>query len=215
MSFVGIAHHYFVYIAEGAGITAEITLGAAVIAIVIGLVAAACRLSRFRWLRAPVTVYIEVIRNTPALLQLFLVYFGLAEIGLVLPALLSAILTLGILGGAFLTEIFRAGIVSVERGQTEAALSMGMNYFQVMRRVVLPQALRLVIPPSTNFLIGLIKDTSLVLTIAVPEIMYRAYTVSSLTYQAIYVFAIAGAIYFAICFPLSRLALRLETRFAY
>jgi polar amino acid transport system permease protein len=105
--------------------------------------------------------------------------------------------------------------VSVERGQTEAALSMGMNYFQVMRRVVLPQALRLVIPPSTNFLIGLIKDTSLVLTIAVPEIMYRAYTVSSLTYQAIYVFAIAGAIYFAICFPLSRLALRLETRFAY
>src|ERR1035437_6374305 len=110
MSFLDIVHEYGWYIAGGLIVTAEITLGAAVIGTIIGLVAAACRLSRFRWLRAPVSVYIEVIRNTPALLQLFIIYFGLAEIGIRLSALLSAILTLGILGGAFLTEIFRAGI---------------------------------------------------------------------------------------------------------
>jgi His/Glu/Gln/Arg/opine family amino acid ABC transporter permease subunit len=202
------------YIAAGLFVTAQITVGAAMIGTAIGLIAAACRLSRFWWLRAPVSVYIEVIRNTPALLQLFLIYFGLAEIGIRLSALTSAILTMGILGGAFLTEIFRAGILSVDKGQMEAALSIGMGYLQVMRRVVLPQAMRLVIPPSTNFLIGLIKDTSLVLTISVPEVMYRAYNVASLTYQSIYVFALAGMIYFAACFPLSRLALRLEGRLA-
>lgn len=209
---IEIATKYFGNIAQGAVVTLQLTAGALILSTALGLVIAGLRLSGRWWLRAPAVVYIEVIRNTPALLQLFLIYFGLAELGLRLDAFPAAILTLGILGGAFLAEIFRGGILSVDRGQAEAALSLGMRYDQMMRRIVLPQAFRVVIPPSTNYLISLLKETSLVLTIAVPEIMYRANNVASATYQSLAVFAIAGAIYFALCFPLSRLAIALERK---
>jgi polar amino acid transport system permease protein len=124
----------------------------------------------------------------------------------------AAVLTLGFIGGAYLAEVFRAGIESVDRGQVEAAVSLGMRPAPVMRRIVLPQALVLILPPFTNFVIALLKDTSLALTIAVPEIMYRSYDVASQTFRSMEVYTMAGAIYLAICLPLSRLVRALERR---
>ena len=158
------------------------------------------------------TGYVEVLRGTPALLQIFVIYFGLASYGIRLEPLPAAAITLSILGGAYVTEIIRAGIEAVDRGQVEAAESLGMSKAAIMRRIVLPQAAVMMLPPFTNYLISLIKDTSLALTISVPEIMYRSYDVASQTFRSMDIYAIAGVIYLAMCFPLSRLARRLERR---
>jgi His/Glu/Gln/Arg/opine family amino acid ABC transporter permease subunit len=185
-------------------------VGSLILGTVIGMVIAIARLSKHAICSWPAAIYVEIIRDTPALLQLFIIYFGLAGYGIKLDPLSASILTLGIIGGAYLSEVFRAGIQSVERGQIEAALSIGMRDHQVMRRVILPQAFLLILPPFGNFLIALIKDTSLVLTISVPEIMYQSYNVASQTYRSMEVYALAAIIYFGLCFPLSRFAKWLE-----
>lgn len=205
-----LVRDYGVYILGGTTTTLELTGGAVAISIVIGLVVALARLSNSRLLSLVAASYVEIIRNTPALLQLFIVYFGLAGYGVKLDPLTAGIISLGIIGGAYLAEIFRAGIQSIDRGQIEAGMSIGMRGTQVMRRVIIPQAAVLVLPPSTNFLIGLIKDTSLLLTISLAEITYRAYNVAAQTFQSMNVYLIAGVIYFMICFPLSRVARRME-----
>jgi ABC-type amino acid transport system permease subunit len=169
-------------------------------------------MSPTRWLRGPAVVYIELIRATPALLQLFVVYFGLTAFDIRLDPFSAASLTLAVIGGAYAAEVFRAGIEAVDRGQYEAARSLGMPAALAMRRIILPQAAVLILPPFTNFVIAMVKDTSLALTIAVPEIMYRSYDAASQSFRSIEIYAMAGAIYVAICLPLSQLAQVLERR---
>jgi His/Glu/Gln/Arg/opine family amino acid ABC transporter permease subunit len=210
--FFDLAARYFPYILGGARITLELTVLSLAISMVLGLGAAISKRSSHRIFRLPATLYIEVIRGTPALLQIFLVYFGLTSYGVQLAPFPAAVLTLGFMGGAYLAEIFRAGIESVDRGQVEAAISLGMKPVQVMRRIVLPQAMVVMLPPFTNFVIGLIKDTSLALTITVPDIMYRAYDAASQSFRSMQIYAMAGAIYLALCYPLSRLAKYLESK---
>lgn len=210
--FWDLAVEYFPYLLRGALVTLQITAGALAISIVIGFVVALMRLSTKRILTWPAAVYVEIIRDTPALLQLFIIYFGLASWGVRLPALPSAIIALGVMGGAILTEVFRAGIESIDRGQIEAGKALGMNTTQVMKRIIMPQAFRVVLPPFTNFVVTLIKDTALVLTIAVPEIMYRAYSVAGITFRDMQIYILAGVIYFLICFPIARLARWFERR---
>jgi His/Glu/Gln/Arg/opine family amino acid ABC transporter permease subunit len=212
LSGLEFAEHYFPYILKGAIVTIELTVVSLLISIVLGLVAAIAKLSGRRVASAIANVYVELIRGTPALLQLFIIYFGLTSYGISLDSFTAAVLTLGFIGGAYLAEVFRAGIQSVDRGQVEAAVSLGMQPSTVMRRIVLPQALVLTLPPFTNFVIALLKDTSLALTIAVPEIMYRSYDVASQTFRSMEVYAMAGAIYLAVCLPLSRLVRVLERR---
>lgn len=207
-----LAARYFPYILRGAIVTIELTLVALAGSIAIGLLVALARMRPSRWTRAPALVYIEIIRATPALLQLFLIYFGLTSFGIRLAPFTAAAVTLSVIGGAYAAEVFRAGIEAVDKGQYEAARSLGMPASLAMRRIILPQAAILVLPPFTNFVIALVKDTSLALTIAVPEIMYRSYDAASQSFRSLEIYAMAGVIYIAICLPLSQFAQNLERR---
>lgn len=192
------------YILQGVTVTLRLTFFSLLLSVALGLLGAIASTSRHRALRGIAAVYVEIIRGTPALLQLFIIYFGLANYQVRLSGTTAAILALGVLGGAYLSETFRAGIEAVDRGQVEAAKSLGMRGPVIMRRIVLPQAILVILPPLGNFVIGLIKDTSLALTISVPELMYRSYDVSSQTFRSMEVFTMAGLIYLMICYPLSR-----------
>jgi His/Glu/Gln/Arg/opine family amino acid ABC transporter permease subunit len=210
--FLELARQYFPYILRGAIVTVELTVFSAVASMALGLVTALARLSRYGVFNIPARIYIELIRATPAILQLFIIYFGLSSYGIRFDPFIAAVLTFTIIGGAYSAEIFRAGIQGVDPGQFEAGKSLGMPAAAVMRRIILPQAAVLILPPMTNFLIGLIKDTALALTISVPEIMYRAYDAASQSFRSLEIYAMAGVIYVVICYPLSRLAKALEAR---
>ena len=201
---------YLPYILGGISVTVRLTAFSLALSIVLGLFGALARTAPNRVLNGLAAGYVEVIRGTPALLQLFIIYFGLANYHLRLSGTTAAIIALGVLGGAYLSETFRAGIEAVDRGQVEAAKSLGMRNPVILRRIVLPQAILIILPPFGNFVISLIKDTSLALTISVPELMYRSYDVSSQTFRSMEVFTIAGVIYLAICYPLGRAVKYLE-----
>lgn len=212
MEFLGLAQTYFPYILRGAVVTLELTAMTLIGSVVLGLLTAMARMSQSGLLRAIAGVYIELIRATPALLQLFIIYFGLTSFNIRLDPFSAAVLALSLIGGAYSAEIFRAGIDAVDRGQYEAARSLGMPAQLAMRRIILPQAAVLILPPFTNFVIAMVKDTSLALTIAVPEIMYRSYDAASQSFRSLEIYVMAGVIYLAICLPLSQLARALERR---
>lgn len=190
--------------------TVIVAIGALVFALLFGLVVAFLRISRSRLLRYPAIAYIEIFRGTPALVQLFVIYFGLPDIGLQPSPMQAAIIGLGLNGSAYLSEIYRAGIESIHRGQMEAALSLGMTPVRAMRYIVLPQALRTMLPPMTNFAIVLLKDTAIVFAVGVVEIMALARNLVTETLQSAAIYLIAGALYLCMTIPMARLAARLE-----
>jgi His/Glu/Gln/Arg/opine family amino acid ABC transporter permease subunit len=198
----------------GAVTTVEITAGGFVLATLIGLLLAV--LQRLNWqpLRVVIAIYVDMFRAVPVLTQLFIIYFGLTEIGIRLDPLPSAIVGFGINGGAYLTEVFRAGIESIHQGQMEAAQMLGMTRLAALRIVILPQAVRVVLPPLGNFVIGLLKDTALASAVAAPELMFRARTLVDKTFLATQIFMTAGAIYLAMSLPLGYMTRRAETRLA-
>ena len=190
--------------------TMSVAIGALIFALVIGLAVALLRISRWRILRIPAIAYTEFFRGTPALVQLFVIYFGLPDIGIVPSPFQAAIIGLGLNGAAYLSEIYRAGIESIHRGQMEAALSLGMTPARAMQYIVLPQAIRTMLPPITIFAIVLLKDTSRVFAVGVVEIMALARNLVTETLQSAAVYLIAGALYLCVTIPLARLAARLE-----
>ena len=190
--------------------TVSVAVGALVFALAFGLIVAFLRISRLRMLRTLAIAYIEFFRGTPALVQLFVIYFGLPDIGLEPSPFQAAIVGLGLNGAAYLAEIYRAGIESIHRGQMEAALSLGMTPVRAMRYIVLPQALRTMLPPITNFAIVLLKDTSIVFAVGVVEIMALARNLVTETLQSAVVYLIAGTLYLCMTIPMARLAARLE-----
>lgn len=194
----------------GAVMTLKVTVGALAFALVFGLVVALLRISRWRSVRILATVYIELIRGTPALAQLFIIYFGLPDIGIRLEPVQAAILGLGINGAAYLAEIYRAGIEAIHRGQMEAALSLGMTPARAMQYIVLPQAIRIMLPPITNFSIVLLKDTALVSVVAAPEIMFYARNLVTETLRSMHVYLLAALIYLCMTIPMSRVVAVLE-----
>jgi His/Glu/Gln/Arg/opine family amino acid ABC transporter permease subunit len=196
----------------GAVATVEITAGGFVMATLIGLVLAVLQRLNWRPLRVAIAIYVDVFRAVPVLTQLFIIYFGLTEIGIRLDPLPSAIVGFGINGGAYLTEVFRAGIESVHQGQMEAAQMLGMTRLAALRIVILPQAMRVVLPPLGNFVIGLLKDTALASAVAAPELMFRARTLVDKTFLATQIFMAAGAIYLAMSLPLGYLTRQAEVR---
>lgn len=198
----------------GAVVTLELTAGSFVLALLIGLVLAILRQLHIAPLSAAIATYVDVFRAVPVLTQLFIIYFGLTEIGIRLDPLPAAIVGFGINGGAYLTEVFRAGIESVHRGQTEAALMLGMTRLSALRIVVLPQAMRVVLPPLGNFVIGLLKDTALAAAVAAPELMFQARTAVDKTFLATQIFVTAAAIYLAMSLPLGYVTRRAEARVA-
>ena len=195
-----------------AGGTLRMAALAYVLAVVAGLLIALARLSRRRLLATAATCYIELIRGTPALTQLFLLYFGLASAGVVLPALAAAVIGLGMNYAAYMAEVYRTGIAAVDRGQREAALAIGMTNALAMRSIILPQAIRIVVPPMANYAVSLLKDTSVASLISAPELMLRARDLSSEYFTPMELYLLAGAIYLVMSYPLAKAARWLELR---
>ncbi|HEX5326690.1 MAG TPA: amino acid ABC transporter permease [Acetobacteraceae bacterium] len=196
----------------GVEMTVIVTIGGFIVAMALGLLGAVMRTARLGLLRAVGTVYVDVFRSVPVLTQLFIIYFGLAEVGVKLPPVPAAIIGFGINGGAYLTEVFRAGIEAVHTGQNEAALSIGMTRMQALRVIILPQAMRVILPPLGNFLIGLLKDTSVASSVAAPELTFRAHMLVDQTYLSTQIYLMVAALYLAMSLPLAHLVRRLERR---
>jgi len=195
---------------RGAGVTLLISTTSMVLAIVLGLVLALMRAYGSRPLRGLATGYIEVYRGTPLLIQLFILYYGLPNLGLTLTSLVAAWLGLGMNYAAYEAEIYRAGLSAVPRGQLEAALSLGMTRAQGLRRIVLPQAFRIALPGITNDFIALFKDSSLVSIIALVELTKAYNMLASSTLRFFELGIVVAVMYFAMSYPLSLLARRLE-----
>jgi His/Glu/Gln/Arg/opine family amino acid ABC transporter permease subunit len=208
--FLSLLSRYGPYIARGAWVTIQLTVLGMTVSLIIGLFTSLLLVSRVRPLIILARIYVEIVRGTPAIVQLFIIYFGLAGLGLVLKPFLAATIAFGVLGGAFIAEILRAGINAIDAGQTEAAWALGMDYRTTMRRVILPQAVRVVLPPITNNAIYLLKDTSLVVTIGVADITYRAYNIASTTFKAMPIYLISAMVYLSMSYPLSVGVRRLE-----
>ena len=194
--------------------TLRMTVLAYALAVVAGLLIALGGMSRRRWLSRTCRVYIEFIRGTPTVTQLFLIYFGLPSVGIVLPGFAAAVVALGLHYAASMAEIYRAGIAAVDRGQGEAAASVGMTRGEAMRHIVLPQAIRIIVPPLANNAVALLKDTSVASLIAAPELMMRADDITSEYYMPMQVYVLAGIMYFVMAFPLSLAARWLERAMA-
>jgi polar amino acid transport system permease protein/cystine transport system permease protein len=197
-----------------AGMTVRIAAGAFVLAIVVGLVLALLQTLRIGIITAAVRTYIEVVRGTPVLAQLFILYIGFTEFGIRFSPVQAAILGLGFNGGAYLAEVFRAGIQSIHAGQMEAALTVGLTPLSAMRYVVLPQALNVVVPPTTNYSIALLKDTAIVSAVAAPEIMFRARNLVMETYLSAQIYLLVAIMYLVMSLILAAISRRIERRLA-
>jgi polar amino acid transport system substrate-binding protein len=206
---------YLPLLLRGAVTTVELSVLAMGLAVVVGLVVVLVRLYAAAPLRWLAKAYVEVIRGTPLLIQLFLIYYGLPQVGLRLNAFCAAILGLGLNYAASEAENYRAGIQAIPRGQTEAALALGMSVWQTLRHVVLPQALRVVIPPVTNDFIAMFKDSSIVSVITMVELTKVYGMLAMSTYDYIGLGLMTAAIYFALSYPASIFANWLEQRLRY
>ena len=165
-------------------------------------------------LRKVARFYVWIIRGTPMIVQLFVVYFGLPNIGILLSAFASAVIVFSVSVGAYCSETVRAAIESVPVGQMEAGYCVGMNYWQIMRRIVIPQALRTAFPPLSNSLIGLVKDTSLAYSISIVEIMATAQRIATRTYDYFWLYIEAAFVYLIFCTVLQWLQRYLEGKLA-
>ncbi|MBB5044614.1 ABC transporter permease subunit [Shinella fusca] len=194
--------------------TIPLTLASFVLGLALGLLTAVARLFAPRPLSDIARFYVWVIRGTPLLVQLFVIFYGLPSLGILLDAFPAALIGFTLNVGAYSSEIVRAAISAVPRGQWEAAYSIGMSWSQAMRRTVLPQATRVAIPPLSNTFISLVKDTSLAAAVTVPELFQTAQRIVATTYEPLILYIEAALIYLALSSVLSSLQVRLERRFA-
>lgn len=208
-----IAQSSFWPLAKGA-LTLSISL--AVVAFFLGLILAVltalARLSQSKALRGIARAYVSVIRGTPLLVQLFIIFFGLPSIGITIDPFPSAVIGFSLSVGAYGSEIVRAAILSISKGQWEAAYSLGMSYRLALQRVILPQAARVSVPPLSNSFISLVKDTSLAAVILVPEMFRKAQEITASTYEPLLVYSEVALIYWLICLVLSIMQDRIEHR---
>ncbi len=196
----------------GAYVAVQITLAALLVALVLGLFLAIVKASNIFPLTLMATTFVEIFRGIPALTQLFILYFGLTYVGINLDPLPAAIIGLGLIGAAYLTEVFRAGFAALHHGQREAAMAIGMTPMMAMRYIILPQSIRIVLPPIGNYAIHLIKETSVVSAIAAPEIMFYARQLVNNTFQTTLIYILVAILYFCLSFPLARIVDRLERK---
>ncbi len=205
---------YLPFIMKGVGTTIYVSILSISAACVLALFGSLGRLSRNPIFYGVSTFYVSIIRGTPLIVQIFVIYLGLPQMGIVLSAVPAGIIGLGVNYGAYLTEIFRAGIESIGRGQMEAAYSIGMTYPQMMRRVVLPQALRLIIPPTGNEFIAMLKDSALVAFLGVWELFFRAQRVGRQNFRNMETLIIAALFYWIVTIVFQYFQSRLENRMA-
>jgi polar amino acid transport system permease protein len=208
---VGYEWHFDVVAEEldfllgGLGWTVGLSLLSMVASLALGLVICLARLSPLPPLRAIASAYTDFLRGTPLLVQLLWIYYSLPILtGITFSPFTSAIIALTLNLSAFVSEVYRAGIQSIGRGQREAALALGMSNWQALRRVILPQSIRRVLPPLGSIWVSLFKDTALVSVIAVPELMYRGKVLSIETYRPLEIYTAVALIYFLVTYPQAR-----------
>jgi len=198
---------------HGIGITLLYSVATVAGGILIGVFCGLALLGQKRWITLPLEGYVEIFRCTPLLIQIVWFYYALPILlNFSLPAWAAAGLGLTLYMGAFCTEIFRAGVMSIGRGQWQAGRALGMTYAQLMRRIVLPQAVRRMVLPLVNQSITQLKNTALLYVVAVPDLMYTSSIITAETYRPLEVYTTAAAIYFIMLYPLTLFAKRLETR---
>lgn len=183
--------------------TIGITVGALLFALTFGFLIALVRLYGPRWAGAACSVYLEIFRNTPILVQLFIIYFGLVPLGINIGPMLAAVVGLGLNGAALVSEVFRSSIVAVNRGQTEAGLALGLTPQVTLFRIVMPQSLRIAIPSLGNFTVSLMKDTSLASAVAVTELAFRARNLVSETFLSTEIYLLVAVMYLALGIPVA------------
>ena len=198
---------------EGCEITLQIFSLTLIMALPLGLLAAMAKLSKFRLVRVLTDVYIWLMRGTPLMLQLLFVYFALPLVGIRLPDIAAALLAFTLNYAAYFAEIFRSGIQSIERGQYEAAKTLGMTYMQTMRRIIIPQMVKRVLPPISNETINLVKDTSLIYILAMNDLLRVARTIVQREFDMT-PFLIATVFYLAMTFVLTWIFKKLEAHYA-
>jgi polar amino acid transport system permease protein len=198
---------YRYLLAEGIGVTIGFTVAVVILGIVAGMIAGLMKLSRFVVLRFVASAYVELFRCTPLLVQLIWIYYALPILsGIELSGVSAGLIALSLYGGAFYAEIIRGGIVSIEVGQSEAGMALGMTPFQIMKRIILPQALKRMAPPMLNQSIIQLKNTSLISIIAVPDLLYQGQIIAHDSYKPLEVYTAVAISYLAILFPLTTLA---------
>ena len=188
---------------DGLMVTLELSMVALVVSVLIGIGAAYARLSRYRPVASAASAYVEFVRNIPLLLIMFFVYFGLPAFQVTLTERLAAVLALSLYSGAYMTEIFRAGILAIGRGQVEAGQALGLTGFQISRTVVLPQAFRVVLPSLGNQFISLIKDSSLAVAISVRELTYAAVRINDISWRIVEVYSVIAGIYLVVTYAVA------------
>ena len=204
---------YLPFLLQGAGLTIELAVLGIAFGILLGLVAAFMKISQTP-LRYIAHFYIWLIRGTPLLVQLFLIYFGLPQLGITLDAFPSSVLGLGINSGAYLAEVFRGGIVAIPVGQSEASLSLGMGKFLAMRRIIFPQALRIALPALGNQFIISLKDSSLCSVITMSELLQTSQRFASVTFASMEFYTAAAGMYLLLTTVISAILRSLEWRLA-
>lgn len=209
-----IAQSSFLPLIEAA---VQFTLPLSVISFILGLILAVltalARISTVRIFQWIARVYVSIIRGTPLLVQLFILFYGLPTVGVTIDPFPAAVIGFSLNVGAYASEVIRAAILSIPKGQWEAADTIGMSYSQTLRRVILPQASRVSVPPLSNTFISLVKDTSLAALILVTEMFRVAQQIAATNYEFLLLYGQAALIYWVICFSLSLVQGQLENRF--
>jgi len=196
------------------GITLLYGVGSIAGGLALGMLGGPVLLSRHVWLRGSGSAIVQFFRCTPLMVQMVWFYYALPILtGFKIPAAIAAGLGLTLYMGAFCAEIFRGGVISIDRGQWDAAKALGLGYVNMMRHIILPQAARRMVPPFVNQSVLQLKNTSLLYVVAVPDLMYTSYALTSKTYRPLETYTVVALIYFLVLYPTTMLAKRLEHRF--
>jgi polar amino acid transport system permease protein len=197
---------------KGAELTIAVSLLSYGLSLIVGLIVGMARVSRYWPIRALATPYVQFIRGTPLLLQLFFIYYVLPYGGIILTPFVSAIWGLTLNYSAYMAEVFRGGILAIPKGQWEAGLSVGMSRRLLLRRIILPQALRIVVPAIGNFFVSIFKDSALVSVITMRDLMFSGQILAAATFKHFEIFAEVAVIYFLISYPTAKLVEYVEMR---
>ncbi|QXM05439.1 amino acid ABC transporter permease [Crassaminicella indica] len=204
---------YYKFFISGTGVTLFLSFFGVIFGVIFGIFLALMKMSKKAVLRFPSVAYIELVRGTPLLVQLFIVYYGLPLLtGVEFPDLMLAIIAVSLNSAAYVAEIIRAGIQSIDKGQMEAARSLGMTNAMAMRYIIIPQAFKNILPALGNEFIVLVKESAIVSVVGIYDLMYRADTVRGISFKPFAPLVIAAIIYFIITFTLSKLVGNLERR---
>lgn len=207
-----LSEYYKMYI-DATITTLEVSFLALLIGVILGIIICIAKIGTIKVFKYIAVVYVEIIRNTPILVQIMIIYFALPEVGISFSPFVSAVIALALNSAAYVSEILRAGINAIDKGQMEAGRSLGLNYYQTMKLIILPQAFKNSLPALGNEFISLVKESSIVYFVGVGDIMFAANSIKNATYETFGPYIIAALIYFVITSLLSQAVKKLEKKF--